>query len=666
MTNSKSTKRALMSGVLALVLCVSMLVGTTFAWFTDTASTNVNTIQAGTLDVALEMKEGNTWVSAEGKTLNFVAADGRSNILWEPGCTYELPELRIVNNGNLALKYKVVISGINGDAKLNEVIDWYYSIELSSVIPGASGWTQATDAYKLENFGDENYLYPAGVAANARTNEQVFKIIGKMRTSAGNAYQGLSIEGIAITVYATQYTYEKDSINDQYDSDAVYDIPWDGNEADNTNVPATSQDGKIHVSTAAELVSIMNTSQDENSAYLDKTIVLDNSINLGGHTVTGFGSDQCNFAGDFDGQGFTISNFTVDNNREWYNGLFNQLGPNGSVKNLTVENATVKGQRMVGVIASNVEGGAVVDNCHVYDSMVISTKKKAGAIAGYTSNGTVTNCTATDVTVYCADADEAESDKIVGYVSSGSTVENNTATNVTVARGVTPALVSTAAEMTNAVAQNTQKVSVILTDDVTMPANWTPIDIGFYGDYKNVTNLTINGNGHTISGLTSALVEKVSANCTVTINDLTVKNAHISNSAYTNGLGNGILVGYTENGNVTLNNCHVVDSSVTESRVAAAALIGYVTGVNEINMTNCTVKNTQVAGSDAAGFIGYVQQATVTVSGCTVSRSTFTGSRQAAYFGTVNVGTVANVSNTTADITALVGRQLSTGTVNFN
>lgn len=39
-----STKKALIASVLSLVLCVSMLVGSTFAWFTDTATTSVNTI----------------------------------------------------------------------------------------------------------------------------------------------------------------------------------------------------------------------------------------------------------------------------------------------------------------------------------------------------------------------------------------------------------------------------------------------------------------------------------------------------------------------------------------------------------------------------------------------------------------------------------------------
>ena len=110
MKTRNSTKSKLLSSVIALVLCVSMLIGATFAWFTDTASTAVNKIQAGTLDVALEMYDGTNWVNAEGQTLQFKKAAGASAgepVLWEPGCTYELPELRIVNKGDLALKYQI-------------------------------------------------------------------------------------------------------------------------------------------------------------------------------------------------------------------------------------------------------------------------------------------------------------------------------------------------------------------------------------------------------------------------------------------------------------------------------------------------------------------------------------------------------------------------------
>ena len=130
MNNTKSTKRALLTSVLALLMCVTMLIGATFAWFTDTASTAVNKIQAGTLNVALEMYDGTTWVDAEGKTLQFkvngqIPAEG-TQILWEPGCTYELPQLRVVNKGDLALKYRIVVNGVVGNAKLLEAINFTY------------------------------------------------------------------------------------------------------------------------------------------------------------------------------------------------------------------------------------------------------------------------------------------------------------------------------------------------------------------------------------------------------------------------------------------------------------------------------------------------------------------------------------------------------------
>ena len=68
MNNSKMTRRALFTSVVAMFVCITMLIGTTFAWFTDTASTAVNKIQSGTLDVALEMqKPDGSWENAEGK-----------------------------------------------------------------------------------------------------------------------------------------------------------------------------------------------------------------------------------------------------------------------------------------------------------------------------------------------------------------------------------------------------------------------------------------------------------------------------------------------------------------------------------------------------------------------------------------------------------------------
>ncbi len=214
--SGKSTRRALLTSALAILACAAMLIGTTFAWFTDTASTAVNKIQAGNLDVKLMMLKGSSWVSAEGETLTFKTKDNRTTdkILWEPGCTYELPALRIDNCGNLALKYKIIISGIKGDAKLNEAIEWKIS----------DGLVMSGIFHKMGVAAMEGVLYPSPMSPGYPNASNAFVISGHMKEDAGNEYQGLSIEGIGITVVATQATYEKDSIGDQYDAAADVEL----------------------------------------------------------------------------------------------------------------------------------------------------------------------------------------------------------------------------------------------------------------------------------------------------------------------------------------------------------------------------------------------------------------------------------------------------------
>ena len=249
MTNRKSTKRALLGSVMAMVLCLAMLVGATFAWFTDTTSTGVNKIQAGNLDVALEMKDGDNWVSAEGKTLTFKTKDNRAadQILWEPGCTYELPQLRVVNKGNLALKYKIQITGIQGDAKLNEVIDWTINDAAIDLTEGHLTAGQQGDAFTIK---------------------------GHMQETAGNDYQNLTIDGIGINVVATQDTVESDSSNNQYDANAEYPVAvTTGDELQTI----------VNNATAPVNVVLMNSITTNNFVIPeDKDVTLD----LNGRTVT--------------------------------------------------------------------------------------------------------------------------------------------------------------------------------------------------------------------------------------------------------------------------------------------------------------------------------------------------------------------------------------------
>ena len=207
MTNGKSLKRALLSSAFSLIICIAMLIGTTFAWFTDTASTAVNKIQAGNLKVDIVDQNGN---SLNGKSLSFRDVNNKTDILWEPGAKFNLDSFKIVNKGNLALKYKVIISGINGSAKLLEAID--FTVKIGDAAEAAlADW--------------EGVLLPEAAAAADTMPVKETKLItisGKMREDAGNEYQGLSIGGIGITVLATQYTYENDSIGNTYDREAAY------------------------------------------------------------------------------------------------------------------------------------------------------------------------------------------------------------------------------------------------------------------------------------------------------------------------------------------------------------------------------------------------------------------------------------------------------------
>ncbi len=233
MTNRKKTKRALLASVLSMLLCVTMLIGSTFAWFTDNDSTNVNTIEAGELDIKFQMKSGENWVDASDETLNFVkaanAADG-DQILWEPGVTYQLPAVKLVNDGNLALKFKLLVNGFDGDWKLAEVLEVLVG---GQALLKADGTAVTLADLKADSDGlAHGVLLPFNKSLAAGEDSSYVKV-GEtseyqislhMAEKAGNDYQQMKIENLALTVVATQYTYEYDSDTNQYDADAVYPI----------------------------------------------------------------------------------------------------------------------------------------------------------------------------------------------------------------------------------------------------------------------------------------------------------------------------------------------------------------------------------------------------------------------------------------------------------
>ncbi len=238
MSNTKTTKRALLTSVMALMLCFAMLTGTTFAWFTDTETSSNNRIVAGTLDVDLLMdKEVNgTYTSIAGGSGDIFSEGTTANktnaTLWEPGATH-VAYLAVRNLGNLALKYNIVLNVTDEDATdavnladvlevavvnfdeaptdAERIVAWDANATaptISSLFVGTSNVILAAPNGKLENTNDTDY----------------FAIAVHMQEEAGNEYQGKSI-CIDIAVNATQLNAEEDAFGKDYDEPAKDAIP---------------------------------------------------------------------------------------------------------------------------------------------------------------------------------------------------------------------------------------------------------------------------------------------------------------------------------------------------------------------------------------------------------------------------------------------------------
>ena len=414
MNNTKTTKRALLSSVMAMLLCVAMLIGTTFAWFTDYASTAVNKIQAGTLKIQLLDESGN---SLEGETLSWQKAAGHESeaVLWEPGCTYNLKSFKIKNNGNLALKYKIIISGIVGDNELLNAIDFT-----------VSGVTGAETATALNGF--EGHL-----TANSET--ALITITGKMKKDAGNKYQGKSIDGIGITVVATQDTVEADSVDGQYDVDAEYDTA---------------------AVTATELAALMT--PDSNGVInLEKNYIVTDAwtsltfgvspvvINGNGYTISGLNKPLLagNAASDI-----TINELTINASSIGIAANENGLGTaafvsymdantSATFKKCRLVNSSVTGNERAAALVSFTSCSTLtIEDCSV-ENCEIKAVGGTGGLVGYSQNAaTIKNSSVKNTSITSTEDRKGTKTPVaggvIGTVCGATTFTNVTATEVTV------------------------------------------------------------------------------------------------------------------------------------------------------------------------------------------------------------------------------------------
>ncbi len=214
MTN-KSTKRALLSSVIAMLLCFSMLLGTTYAWFTDSVTSATNKIVAGNLDVELyhadKAQPTDELVGDTTKLFDDVT-------LWEPGAIV-WEKFTVKNVGSLALKYNLSvnvndISTVNGKS-LADVLKIAVLDQMPTRENVAAAETKSLATFNLAS----------GEILNSNESAEFYVAIYWAPSANDNDYNVANEQlyaNLSVTLLATQYTYEADSFDNQYDKDATY------------------------------------------------------------------------------------------------------------------------------------------------------------------------------------------------------------------------------------------------------------------------------------------------------------------------------------------------------------------------------------------------------------------------------------------------------------
>ena len=315
MNSHRQTKRALLTSVMALVMCVVMLLGTTFAWFTDTATANVNTIKSGNLHVEIQNKKGTAidkleWVKENGDVIA-----NQDDILWEPGCTYLLTPFKIVNTGNLALKYKIEITGLDGSAKLLKVIKF---------------------TYKTEDGNTFDMTAEGRLAANGGATGMI-TVSAHMDELAGNEYQNETLTGVKFTVVATQDTVEYDSSKNTYDENATYPVVAKNQAEVNNAITNTTEKNVTIAVPAGQITTLDNDIANEsnnNGRSRNVTFIGDGSqtVDVVTNAITAEGG-ELNYQR---GSSFTFENLTIQAGEGNFDGIV--------CDELTYKDCTIKGK----------------------------------------------------------------------------------------------------------------------------------------------------------------------------------------------------------------------------------------------------------------------------------------------------------------------------------
>lgn len=293
MNESTKTKKALRGSLFALFLCIILLIGTTFAWFTDTASTGVNKIQAGNLKVGLQYSHdgGATWKEAKGAEDIFA-----KEALWEPGHV-EYVNLKVSNLGSLALKYKLGIN-VASEAPGTNVNDATFKLSdylKMAVVDGATKYdtreaalTAAADGGTLADYTKDGRLAPQGKTLDGITDNNTVTVIVYMPETVGNEANyktGTTAPSIdmGIEVNATQLNSESDSFGPDYDENATYPVASASELKTALNTGGTISVTKdIHTNNSEDTIDACMIISKPTTLNLDKKII--SPDNMGNNT----------------------------------------------------------------------------------------------------------------------------------------------------------------------------------------------------------------------------------------------------------------------------------------------------------------------------------------------------------------------------------------------
>ncbi len=240
------TKKSLATSAIALILCFSMLLGTTWAWFTDSAVSEGNVIQSGQLDAEMYWSDSflpldsDEWKNADG-----VPVFTYDN--WEPGYT-DIKYIKVKNAGNLSFKWRLTIEAESEVTELADVIDVYYVNPVDATLTSLNGLSSVGVLSDViaDRTAANGVLLPAGESSTEYTvGETVLAIAFHMQEDAGNKYQGDSVgDGFSLNLIATQFSYEEDEFGTSYDEDAEWPntVIVGGSSA---SAAVTTTDGKV-------------------------------------------------------------------------------------------------------------------------------------------------------------------------------------------------------------------------------------------------------------------------------------------------------------------------------------------------------------------------------------------------------------------------------------